>query len=157
MEQNISIAIVSKEDDKLVAGIIMAVADKNFKITPELKETRAWYRFVDFLESGYNVFRHFQAEEAVDLAYLCTHRDFRGKGLASNVMKAAVYFLKSLNINGLVLHGCATSKQSKRTFDKSGFKEVWEVMLADYTDNGETVFQHAIEEPSVKYYTQICP
>ena len=67
---------MSKEDDKLVAGIIMAVADKNFKITPELKEPRAWYSFVDFLESGYNVFRHFQVEEAVDLAYLCTQKRF---------------------------------------------------------------------------------
>ena len=109
VRQNISIAIVSKVDSKIVSGIIMAIANKNYKITLEQKNNEIWYRFVEFLERQYNVFQHYQVGEAVDLAYLCTHKDFRGKGLARSVMKAAVCFLKNLNISGLVLHGGASS------------------------------------------------
>ena len=157
MRQNISIAIVSKVDNKIVSGSIMAIADENYTITLEQKKNEIWYRFVEFLESQYNVYQHYQVVESVDLAYLCTHKDFRGKGLASSVMKAAVCFLKNLYTSGLVLHGGASSIQSKRAFETAGFQEVSEIMIADYTDNGEVVCKHDIEEKSAKYYAQILP
>ena len=148
---------MSKVNSKIVSGIIMSIADENYKITLEQRKNEIWYRFVEFLERQYNVFQHYQVGEAVDLAYLCTHQDFRGKSLASSVMKAAVCFLKNLNISGLVLHGGASSIQSKRAFETAGFREVSEIMIADYTDNGEVVCKYDIEEKSAKYYTQILP
>ena len=155
LQQNISIAIVSRTEGSIVGALIMAITQENYKIHPTVKKNGTWYSLVENLQKQFNIYQQYHVEDAIDFVYLCTHKDFRGNGFASKVMEAAVCFIKNFKVKGIVLHGSATWKSSQRVFEKTGFSALAEVVYAEYRENGEAVCTNLGEHKSAKYYSQI--
>ena len=133
----------------------MVITNKNSKINAHAKENRTWYRFNENLENEYNIYQHYNVDEAIDFAYACTHKDFRRRGFGSMLIAAGVCFIKNLGISGIVIHSIASRKTSQWGLEKLGFNALAEIIYANYIDNGEAVCKNMLEHKSAKFYAKV--
>ena len=133
----------------------MVITDKNSKVNAHARKNRTWYRFIENTENKYNIYQHYNVEDAIEFAYLFTNKEFRRRGFASMITAAAVCFIKNLGISGIVLYGIGSWKSSQWVFEKHGFNTLAEIIYADYRDDGEAVCKNMLENRSAKFYAQV--
>ena len=161
LQQDLSIALISSKSEEIIGGrmtIINKRAINKIEIDTGEIMSDAWRKFVDFMyhsESLCNVYDHYNVEEVVHFFKLVVHKNFRGKGIAMKLMKAAIAFIRNLDIGPLVIRGEGSSKFSQRIYEKLGFDVLAEVVYADYMVDGEVVVKNTGEHKSEKVYGMI--
>ena len=159
LEDNMSIGLVSKATGELFGFRIMSVTnkDENEVDTSEVssEKFKLIEDFLNHLAGLNNVFEHYDVEDVVHFFGIGVHRDWRGKGVGSKLMKAAMTFVANLGVGPVVVTGEGSSNYSKRIFEKFGFDILAEVAFADYKVNGEVVFQNLGEHKCERLYGKI--
>lgn len=67
-------------------------------------------------------------------------------------MRAAVFFIRNLELGDVVIKGEGTSNFSKRVFEKVGFEVLAEVVYADYKVDGKIVIHSTGEHKTGRLY-----
>ena len=161
LQQDLSIGLISSKSEEIIGGRMTIINKKAInKIEIDTGEimSDAWRKFVDFMyhsESLCNVYDHYNVEEVVHFFKLAVHKNFRGKSIAMKLMKAAIAFIRNLDIGPLVIRGEGSSNFSQRIYEKLGFDVLAEVVYADYMVDGEVVVKNTGEHKSEKVYGMI--
>ena len=142
LEDNLSIALVSRQTNKIIGGRIIRIAVRNE--VPDLsgfmsESFKKGLAIVSELDRRCNVFDHYQVEEVIHFLGFCVHRDFRRQGIGEKLMRAGICFVSNLNLGNVVIKSEGTSKYSQRVFEKVGFDMLAEVVYADCKVDGKVV------------------
>ncbi|VDH92856.1 Hypothetical predicted protein [Mytilus galloprovincialis] len=89
-----------------------------------------------------DVYKRFKCNKCVNIAFLSTHRDHRGKGLATTVLKAALAFAKELGPTPLYVHGEGSALVSQKIFENLEFEIIHRFKNEEYEVDGEVLFKN---------------
>ena len=76
------------------------------------------------------------------------HKDYRHRGIGEKLMRAALYFIRNLNLGGVVIKAGGSSNYSKRVFEKLGFEKLSELTYAEFKMDGKVVIVNTGEHKS---------
>ena len=161
LQQNMSVALVSMETNRIIGVRIIRVSKRGSKVEPEQEKSepvRKLLRFVAFYnENLCDVFQHYDVDEVFSLFQLTVQRDYRHKSLGFKLMQAALIFISGLNIGPYVVRGNCTSNYSKRIYERCGFDTLGEIKFEDYKDNDEIVVKDTGEHKSFQMFGKVLP
>ena len=161
LQQNLSIALVSMDTDKIIGIRIIRVSKRGNMVDPNEETSepvRKLLRFVAFYnENLCDVFQHYDVDEVFSLFQLTVHRDYRQRGIGLKLLQAALVFISGLNIGPCVVRGNCTSNYSKQIYERCGFDTLGEIKFEDYRDNGVVVVKDTGEHKSFKMFGQVLP
>ncbi|XP_063397399.1 uncharacterized protein LOC134681682 [Mytilus trossulus] len=101
-----------------------------------------------------NVFQHFGVDKAMHFLALATHKNHRGRGIASKLMKASLEFCTELGFTPVCIVGECTSNISQKIFEKFEFENLYTVRYDDYKVNDEIVFTDTGDSKTAKFYVK---
>ena len=70
------------------------------------------------LDRSCNIFEHYGVDDVIHFYGFGVHGDFRRSGIGEKLMKAALSFVRNLDLGNVVIKGEGTSDYSKRVFEK---------------------------------------
>ncbi|VDI17886.1 Hypothetical predicted protein [Mytilus galloprovincialis] len=109
------------------------LAHKKFALTMEYMRHR---------QDDMDVYKRFKCNKCVNIAFLGTHRDHRGKGLATSVLKAAIAFAKELGPTPLYFHGEGSALASQKIFENLEFETIHRCKNEEYKVDGEVLIKN---------------
>ena len=151
-------ALLSDKTDEVIAARVITLHDRNVHFSSEDFESDAMKKIVaiyNHITAKCNIYDHYNVDELFHFFGFGVHRDYRRKGIATKVMKAAVALVKNMNIGSVVIQGEGTANGSKRIYEKLGFEILAEVVYDDYKVNGEIVFKNMGDEKFERLYGKI--
>jgi hypothetical protein len=172
MRQGVSLVVVDPESNQIVAGALNCFVNKSqvlFDVDSSCMEDedRCIWKFLDYLEIGYDVFEQLQVDRGMELVFLCVQSTHAGQGLArrlteetiatahrigmpfikTNPSTPGMYTLNSIKNMYSLTKYCKWMDFSLVTchlFESLGFETVSEMKLVDYVlENKQPVFHHA--------------
>ena len=155
LHQNMSIALVSDKTDEIIGLRIIHIGKRGEKLNVAKFHSEPVTKLLACLEykdNCFDIYSHYNVEEAFQLFGLSIHREHRRKGLGLKLMQAALVFLSSLEIGPVVVKGDCSSNFSKRIYEKLDFELFGEIMFEDYKVDGKIVFANTGEHKSLKVY-----
>ena len=158
LRQNMSLALISEETDKMIGIQILAVGRKGKINLDEYKESekaKQLMSFIAYKDTIVDVFEYYDVEELFSIYELAVHRDHRRKGLGLKLMQAATILASNMDIGPCVIKGNAASNYSKRIFEKLDFENIGEVKFEDYIVDGVQVLSSIGDVNSFKMYGKI--
>ena len=157
LQDDLSVLLISDKSNEIIGVRIIGLAERGNRFdSSQYKNEKfiAINRFLSHKSDEMDVFQRFDVDIAVHFLALCVHKDFRGQGAASKLMKAALAFSKELGIDPVCVTGEGTSASSQRIYDKFGFETLHTVLYSDYRMNGEVVFTNTGDNLSTKIYVK---
>lgn len=114
-----------------------------------LRKTMAYFKYCADMAK---FFERFDVTEQIHFLGMGVHACFRQRGFASQLISAAVLFVKNLGFESVCVQGEGTSNFSKKIYEKSGFDILFESQYVDYKVDGEQVVCNTGEHKSIKLY-----
>ena len=158
LKEKLSICLVSSTTGEIIGGRVCSIENKHNTIDTTKFKSEALRKAVDmtyYFDSLCNIFDHYKVDEVIHFAKLAVHRNFRGKGIGTKLMKAAIAFVKNLQLGPLVIKGEGSSNFSQRIYERLGFDILAELKYGDYKVNGDVVVTNAGENKSEKLYGKV--
>ena len=158
LRQNMSLALISEETDKMIGILILTVGRKGKINLDEYKESekaKQLMGFIAYKDTIVDVFEYYDVEELFSIYELAVHKDHRRNGLGLKLMQAATILAASMDIGPCVIKGNATTNYSKRIFEKLDFENIGEVKFEDYVVDGVQVLSSIGDATSFKMYGKI--
>ena len=158
LRHNMSLALVSASSGEIIGVRINSIISKNdLHDTSQIKSEKMKIieEFLIYLGDLNNIFDHYGVEDAVHFFGIGIHREYRGNGFGTQLMKAAIALFKNLEIGGIVIKGEGSSNYSKRIYEKFEFDILAEVVYADYKVDGVVVFQNLGEHKYERLYGKV--
>ena len=150
--QNLSIALVLSQTGELIGGRIIKVNNRQenkLPISTFKSEAMKKFAYISTeADKRCNIFDHYNVEEVLHFCGIAVRRDFRQRGIGYKLMRAAVLFIRSLELGTVVIKGDGTSLHSQRLFEKTGFEKLSEVVYSEFKMDNEIVVQNTGENKS---------
>ena len=150
--QNLSIALVSSRTGELIGGRIIKVNNRQENRLPIATfKSEAMKKFAHISTEAdklCNIFDYYSVQEIFHFYGIVVRREFRRRGLGEKLMRAALLFIRSLDLGVVVLKGGGTSLYSQRLFEKMGFEKLSEVVYSEFKIDGEIVMTNTGEHKS---------
>lgn len=132
MEGNISLLCVQKETNDIVAVALQKKLVKGFKdkeVELKSQNMKDYARLHDYLDELYNIFEMHQEDTILHCSTLSVHKDYRGRGIARQILEAQKILIEHLNINVLTTY--FTSKFMQTAALNLGYVEDLELFYED--------------------------
>ena len=145
--QGYSLMIVSDDDKEEVISFrctqVIKLENDPYKLD-QISDpgTRRIWAHVDYCDKKAKVLEHFNATEALYLASLGVKTNYRQKGIAFEMMQAALLMYQYLGVEPICIKGEASSNYSKKVYAKTGFQQFYDMPYEDYIVDGEQVFKN---------------
>ena len=150
LQQNLTIALVSKEPNDIVGGRVIKVDNKNkFDATDIQSEAlKQCFAIFDEQDRRCNIFEYYNVNEVVFFYGFVVRRDYRHRGLGEKLMRAAIDFIHKLELGLVVIKAGGSSNYSQRVFEKLGFEKLSEIAYAEFKIDGNVVVKNTGEHKS---------
>ena len=151
LQQNLSIALVSRDTREMIGGRVIKIArkhDQQDKSVTKSEQLRKFLSVFDELDRKCNIFEHYQVDEVLYFYGFVVHKDYRHRGIGEKLMRAALYFIRNLQLGGVVIKAGGSSNYSKRVFEKLGFEKLSELVYAEFKRGGKVVIANTAEHKS---------
>ncbi|XP_063415406.1 uncharacterized protein LOC134697213 [Mytilus trossulus] len=143
LKENLSVIVVHNRTNEILAlaGLVLEydgmpevkLAHKKFALIMEYMRHR---------QNDMDVYKRFKCNKCVNIAFLGTHREHRGKELATTVLKAALAFAKELGSTPVYFHGEGSAHASQKIFENLQFEIIHRFKNEEYEVNGEVLFKN---------------
>lgn len=146
MKQGVSLVVIDSQSNQIVAGALTCFLNKsevlfdNDYSCMEEEDSSIW-RFLDYLETGYDVFQQFQVDRGMELVFLCVHQAYTGQGLARRLTEETIATARRLEIP--FIKSNPSTPVTCHLFESLGFETINEMKLVDYQVEGKSVFRNA--------------
>ena len=155
LQQNLSIALISRKTGKIIGGRMIKVDNRDDQLDISKIKSEPNRKCVDVyaeLDRRCNVFDHYNVDELIYFYGLVVHRDYRQRGIGEKLMRAAVFFVQNLGLGLFIIKGDGTSNFSQRLYEKVGFEMLAEVVYAEYKIDGNVVVSETGEHKTERMY-----
>nr|CAH0113729.1 unnamed protein product [Daphnia galeata] len=147
MRQGVSLVVVDPESNQIVAGALNCFVNKSqvlFDVDSSCMEDedRCIWKFLDYLEIGYDVFEQLQVDRGMELVFLCVQSTHAGQGLARRLTEETIATAHRIGMPFIKTN--PSTPVTCHLFESLGFETVSEMKLVDYVlENKQPVFHHA--------------
>ena len=155
---NLTIALVLDDTSEIIGGRILIIANKNDKIDTTKYKSEKFKTLMDLtyhFGTMCDMFVHYHVEDMIHFFGLGVHREYRRKGIALKLQKAAVEFVRNMDIGPVLIRGEASSNYSQRIYEKLQFECLATIVFDEYKVNGEVVLKNMGENKTYKLYGKI--
>ena len=151
-----SLALVSDTTGEIISGRIITINSK-----PEAHLGKSDFRsegirkiveLIQRLDSLFDVFDHYGVDDLVHFYAFGVHREYRDRGIGTQVMKDAVAFAKSMGLDGVVIKGEGGSLYSQKIYENLGFETLGELFYEQVKEGGKVVFETGPVHKSERQY-----
>lgn len=118
------------------------------------EKVRKAITFLRHKNAEMDVYKYFCVDCSVHFINLVIHKDFRQRGLASTLMKAALLFVKEIGLEPVCINGEGTSNSSQKIYEKFDFEVLHTVKYEDYKVDGEIVFKDTGDNKTCKFFVK---
>ncbi|VDI17726.1 Hypothetical predicted protein [Mytilus galloprovincialis] len=160
LKDNLSILLVSNTSGEIIGCSTMFLETLNEAAddtgiqqikNEKLKKVRT---FLGHKWRESDVFQHFGVTRAMHFLALATHKNYRGRGIASKLMQASLEFCRELGFTPVCIVGECTSNISQKIFEKFDFENLYTVRYDEYKVNDELVFTNTGDSKTAKFYVK---
>ncbi|CAG2230984.1 unnamed protein product [Mytilus edulis] len=143
LNDNLSVIVVHNRTNEIIASVGLAL---EYDGMPEVKLGNKKYALImEYMrnrQDDMDVYKRFKCNKCVNIGFLCTHIQHRGKGLATTVFKAALDFAKELGSTPVYFHGEGSAHASQKIFENLEFEIIHRFKNEEYEVNGEVLFKN---------------
>jgi len=151
--------IVSDDDKEVIAfrcTSIYKIEKDPYKLgeisDPGSRRIKAFNHYGD---QRAKVLEHFNVTEALHMVALGVNTKHRQRGIAIEMMQAALTMYQYLGVDPLCFKGQASSNYSKKVYAKTGFQQFYDMPYEDYIVDGEQVFENTGAHKSLASLGQV--
>lgn len=158
LKYGLSIAFVDSETKEVIAGQIIALANKHGTVDTTKYKSESLIKYISltsYFDKLFNIYEHYNVEDIVFFCQLAVHNEHRQKGIGTMLVRAAIELVKSFNIGPVVVRVEGSSNFSKRIFEKIGFTTFAEIKYADYRVDGNVLINHTGNHKSERLYGMV--
>lgn len=157
-KDNLSLLLISDKANKIIgARTIKVEASEGQPLNLNNIQNKKVCKAITFLRhknAEMDVYKYFGVDCAVHFINLVIHKEFRQKGLASTLMKAALLFVKDIGLEPVCINGEGTSNSSQKIYEKFDFELLHTVNYEDYKVDGEIVLKDTGDNKTCKFYVK---
>lgn len=157
-KDNLSLLLISDISKEIIGVRTMKVESSKEQgmYTREIqsKTLQTIWTFLSHKDAEMNVYKYYDVDCAVHFVNLGIHKDFRNRGLASLLMKAALQFVRNIGLDPVCITGEGTSNYSQRIYERFEFEVLHTVKYEDYKVDGEVVFKNTGDNKTCKFYVK---
>lgn len=115
--QGVSLVVIDPESNQIVAGALNCLLKKSEILFDDdyscmEKEDRCIWKFLDELETGYNVFDQLKVDCGLELVFLCVKEKYTGQGLARRLTEETIALANRLDMPFIKTNPSTPSKLS---------------------------------------------
>ena len=151
LQQNLSIALVSSKTQEIIGGRIIKVNNREDKLAIGTFQSEGMKQFAYIsteADKRCNIFDYYNVDEVLYFYGLTVHRGYRRRGIGERLMRAALFFIRCLDLGTVIIKGGGTSTFSQRLFEKLGFEKLSEVVYSEFKLDGKVVITNSGEHKS---------
>ena len=155
LADNLSVMIVHNQTNEIIASLGLVL---EYDGMPEVKLANKKLGlaagYLNYKQEDMNVYKRYKCNKSVNLAFLCTHRQHRGNGLATTVFKAALLFAKAIGSTPVYFHGEGSALASQKIFENFEFEIIRRFKNSEYEVDGEFIFKNTGDVKELKCYVK---
>ena len=157
LTQDMSLMLLHPDTNEIIAIRVMGLGNDD-PPPPESIDDEPMKTLVtlwNYCDERAKFFDHYKIKEAVIFFGIGVAKEYRNRGLATEIMKTTLSFLKNMNASPLYVKGGTASKYAANIFDKCGFKLLDELRYDEYIVDGQQVICNTGTHESLRSYGKV--
>ncbi|XP_060590501.1 uncharacterized protein LOC132745572 [Ruditapes philippinarum] len=155
MKQNLSLMIIAKETEDVVAIIRIKVQckdDRSALTGIPAKPTQQKHLITSYCSSKADFFGYYGTTQALHFVGLTVSQKYQKQGMASKIVNSALCMIRNLEIKPIYVKTESASIYAQKIFEKAGFEILFEQPFDKWTVDGKQLIDNTGVHESRKNY-----